>query len=467
VRRPSLSALVVVAMLAASAAASPATAAPAPVITPIDAEHPLEFEDHRPRAEASVAVDPRDPRRVVITAMQFNQAMAGGLYSGYDAVVEAWVSRTGGTSYHGVGPLPLPRPKAQRSEHATLAWDPHGPLYAAYSVIPDYGQTEAGAGLWVARSFDGGRSWQRVGLVEPSHCGGPTRPVIAVDPVRGWVYVAYTVEVEPDCDGPRDYTQSSLRWARSTDGGLHFGKPVIVTDQGAGSYPAPTVLRDGTVLISHLAIGGVSLGDEVCPSVDQEVLVARYTPDGRRLDTSTAIPRLCLVGAGLSANGAAFTPVTYPAITSDPSTGAVVVAASYQGQVERGVMTAASSDGGRTWTQGLVKGGPGSEATLPALSAAAGRVGLSWLEVAPGGTYRPMLTSSSDGGRMWEPAVQLASEASVGNTHPQNGYDTYGFGQYQGLVVGPDRVAHTAWPDLRPRGERSQDVDVWTRNLRL
>lgn len=466
-RRPSVCTLVVLALLATSVAASTATASPAPVITPIDAEHPLEFEDQRPRAEASVAVDPRDPRHVVISAMQFNQSMASGLYDGYEPRAQVWVSRSGGTTYRSFGPLPLPRPKAQNSEHATLAWDPHGPLYAAYSVFPKYGEKEDGAGLWVARSYDGGRTWQRVGLVAASHCGGPRRPVIAVDPVRGWVYVAYSQEVEPDCDGSRDSSQTSLRWVRSTDGGAHFGQPVVVVDRGGGYDPAPAVLRDGTVLISYLTIGGVSLGDEVCPSVDQEVLVSRYAPTGERLDTTSAIPRLCLVGGGLSANGAAFEPVTSPVITADASTGSVVVAATYQGQVDRGVMTASSPDGGRSWTQALVKGGPGTEATLPALSAAAGRVALSWLEVAPGGNYTPTLTSSTDGGRSWQPAVALASAASVGNTHPQNGYDTYGFGKYQGLVVGPDRVAHTAWPDLRPRAERSQDVDVWTRDLRL
>jgi hypothetical protein len=114
-----------------------------------------------------------------------------------------------------------------------------------------------------------------------------------------------------------------------------------------------------------------------------------------------------------------------------------------------------------------VSTGPGTEATLPALSAAAGRVALSWLDVSPGGNYVPTLTASLDGGRTWQSPVQLASTPSVGNTHPQNGYDSYGFGQYQGLAVGPDRVAHAAWPDLRPRGANSHDVDVWTRDVRL
>jgi hypothetical protein len=248
---------------------------------------------------------------------------------------------------------------------------------------------------------------------------------------------------------------------------VHFSKPVEVATAGAGDYPAPAVLADGTLLVSYLEIGGLSLGDEVCPSVDQRVVVARYAVNGKRLGDATGISRLCLVGAGLSANGATFTPVTYPAITADPSTGAVVVAATYQAQVDRGVMTASSADGGRTWREQLIVGAPGTEVSLPALSAAGGRIALSYLTVDPGGAYMPTLVSSRDGGRTWSAPTDLATVPSVGNTHPQNGIDTYGFGQYQGVAVGPDGIAHAAWPDLRPRGADSQDVDIWTRDVSL
>jgi hypothetical protein len=200
--------------------------------------------------------------------------------------------------------------------------------------------------------------------------------------------------------------------------------------------------------------------------VEQQVKVVRYARTGKRLDTTTAISQLCVVGEGLSANGATFTPVTYPAIAADPATGAVVVAATYQAERDRGVLTAASGDGGRTWKQQLVAGAPGTEVSLPALSAAGGRIALSYLTVDPGGVYMPTLTASRDGGRTWSAPLDLASQPSAGNTHPQNGIDTYGFGAYQGVAIGPDGVVHAAWPDLRPRGADSQDVDIWTRDVR-
>lgn len=458
-RRGPLSVVVVAALLAGSGMAA--------AVVPADAEHPLELESRLPRAEASVVVDPHDPTRVVVSAMQFPRPLAEGVVTADQPVAQVWISHSGGAAYRSAGALPLPRPKAQYSEHATLAWDPHGPLYATYSALPRYGESSKEAGVYVARSYDGGRSWQRMALVEGVRCSRPHRPVVAVDPARGTVFVAWTHEVEPSCDGNEDWSQTSLRWASSTDRGAHFSRPVDITTDGAGDDPAPAVLADGTLLVSYLEIGGVSLGDEVCPSVDQRVVVVRFAAGGRRLGDATAIPRLCLIGAGLSANGATFVPVTYPAIATDPTTRSVVVAATYQGQVDRGVMTASSLDGGRTWSQRLVADAPGTEATMPVLSAAAGRTALSWLSVEPGGVYNPLLVSSSDGGRSWTAPLSLATTPSVGNSHPQNGYDTYGFGQYQGLAIGPDRVAHAAWPDLRPRGANTQDVDVWTRDVQL
>jgi hypothetical protein len=432
-----------------------------------DIDHPLDLENRTPRAEPSVAVDPHDPNRVVVSAMQFPGPVAMGIVKSNQPLAQVWVSRNGGAAYRSSGPLPLPRPKAQASEHATLAWDPHGPLYAAYSAIPRYGETSAGAGVWVAKSLDGGRTWQLMSRVEGVQCSRPHRPIVAVDPVRGWVYVTWTHEVEPTCDGSEDWSQTSLRWARSTDGGAHFSKPVEVTSDGVGDYPAPAVLPDGTLLVSYLEIGGVSLGDEVCPSVDQRVVVVRYARSGARIGEATAIGRLCDVGEGLSLNGATFTPVTYPALAADPSTGAVVVAATYQAQSDRGVMTASSSDGGRTWHEKLLAGSPGTEVSLPALAAASGRIALTYLNVEPGGAYMPTLVSSRDGGRSWSAPTDLATLPSFGNSHPQNGIDTYGFGAYQGVAIGPDGIAHAAWPDLRPRGADSQDVDIWTRDVSM
>jgi hypothetical protein len=250
-RRASI--LVVLALLAGSGVAR--------AVLP-DIDHPLDLENRTPRAEPSVAVDPRDPSRVVVSAMQFPGPVAMGVVRSDQPLAQVWVSRNGGAGYRSAGPLPLPRPKAQASEHATLAWDPHGALYATYSAIPRYGETAAGAGVWVAKSLDGGRSWQLMSLVEGVQCSRPHRPVVAVDPVRGWVYVTWTHEVEPSCDGNEDWSQTSLRWARSTDGGAHFSKPVEVTTAGAGDYPAPAVLPDGTLLVSYLEIGGVSLADD-------------------------------------------------------------------------------------------------------------------------------------------------------------------------------------------------------------
>jgi len=131
-------------------------------------------------------------------------------------------------------------------------------------------------------------------------------------------------------------------------------------------------------------------------------------------------------------------------------------------------MTASSGDGGRTWTTSLVSGLPGSTGSMAALAAGPrGRVALAWLEVDAGGAYRPVLSPSTDGGRTWLAPVPLSDLPSVGNLHPLSPFDPYGIGHYLGVAIGSDGMAHVAWPDLRPRGTDSQDVDVWTRDLAM
>jgi hypothetical protein len=408
---------------------------------------------------------------VAVSALQFPHSATTAVKSFNEPVASVWYSRNGGAGYRSAGALPLPAPKRQVSENATLAWGAGDELVASYTVIASRAaQSKAAEGLYVARSSDGGRTWTRTAQLEGFSCGGPERSTVVVDRARHAMYVAWTHRdyTSNSCNATVDPSSAVIRWARSTDGGRTFSRAVDATVAGEAEDPTPAVLPDGTLLISTLVVRGVSLDNPVCPGVDQHVVVLRFSPQGRRLGETTAIENLCLIAGGLSANGAGYLPSTYPALTVDPASGAAVVAASYQGFTDRGIMTAASRDGGRTWSQHLVAGLAGTEGTLPALSSNGGRAALSWLEVQPGGAYLPKLVASADGGGTWSDALSLASLPSNGTAKPQNGIDPHGFGSYQGLAVGADLVAHVAWPDLRPRADgTTADVDVWTRDLRV
>jgi hypothetical protein len=460
-----------VAAVLLSCAALAAVAAPRHAATP-GAEHPLDAEDRRPRAETVVAVDPHDPRRVAVVAIQFARAYAEATVSkGYENDDHVWVSADGGTSYRAVGGLPPQRPATPASNDPWLAWDPHGPLYASYTSFsaPLATSNTPEDGLYVARSDDGGRHWKRLAHVEGFDCSGPDRSEIVVDPRRGTVFVAWTHYIEDaSCSMTPDISKTVLRWARSTDGGRTFSKPVDVTRDNTGTAIAPAVLPDGTLAVAYLEQATNDVENATCHGFRMPLVVARYSPAGRLLGKSVAIQDLCDSYAGVTPNGAAFLPMLYPAIVADPATGRLVVAVTYQDQVRQGVMTASSGDGGRTWTQALVSGLPGANGDMPALAVGPrGRAALAWLEVDAGGLYRPMLSASTDGGRTWGAATSLATVPSVGNTHPQSPFDGYGKGHYLGVGVGSDGVAHVVWPDLRPDGTGTQDVDLWTRDVAL
>jgi hypothetical protein len=75
-------------------------------------------------------------------------------------------------------------------------------------------------------------------------CGGQNAEVEqAVDSVRGYVYDAWI-----GCNG--------IGFARSTDGGFHFKKPIRFRDSGGAWDPAVTVAPDGTVYAAYMVTRG-------------------------------------------------------------------------------------------------------------------------------------------------------------------------------------------------------------------
>ena len=448
----------------------PATAAArASGAGPVDAEHLLEPEDRRPREEPSVAVDPADPRHVVVAAMQFARSYDALFVSGYSPRARVWASTTGGRAYRALAELPTQPGAGAVTTDPRLVWSRDGALFAVYtSAAKEYSKTPDPAdGLYLARSTDGGRHWQRRARVAGRACGAPSLPLVALDPRRHGVYVAWTQSVEPKCDGADDLSKAQLRLARSTDGGEHFSAPVVVTDGGLGRSPGLAVAPDGTVLVSYVTGGTVSVGDPDCPGAQESVEVRRLSPTGRLIGVARPVPVECIAYGGLFGNGAAFEPVFDPVMSVDPDTGAVLLATCFQNYTQSGLVTATSLDAGRSWRQTVVTGGPGTAASMPSLAAVArGKLAMAWLEVSGGGIYQPVLAFTADDGATWGPAVPLATLPSQGNTHPQTGYDPHGFGKYLGLAVGRDGRVHAAWPDLRPQPDAGNgNVDIWTRDL--
>ena len=450
-------------------AARAGTVPSAPAVEPVllGADGSVAPRDSRPRAEISMAVDPHDPRRVALVAIQFGQTLVQArTQSPYVAYDEVWTSRDGGRTFRDAGPLP-PLGRSGGSNDPTLAWDPKGPLYASYTAFTHPSGADAPQdGLYVARSDDGGATWRRSSLIEGFHCEGPDRSTVAVDPRRGWVYVAWTHYGQSSCSSSApDPTRTQLRWSRSTDGGRTFSRPVIATRGGESAQVAPAVLPDGTLVTLHSVAGSAAALNGDC-QYPTSVVATRWAADGRRLSRSVAMVT-CDNGAGLSTNGATFVPIRFPSVSVDPLSGQLLASMPSVGALS-GVMTAVSGDGGRSWTSQLVTGLPGSEASMATVSVGGDhRAALAWLELEPAGVYRPVLAGSADAGRSWSAPVPVASVPSLAEGRPFSPLDRYSIGHYLGAVVGNDRVAHLGWPDIRPDPGRPNEPDVYVRSAAL
>jgi hypothetical protein len=439
---------------------------------PLGVDRSVDPADTRPRAETVVAVDPSNPQRVAVVAIQFTKTIRDTLitrsFVSYDTV---WISGDAGRTFRASGPLPVLHPQTPAANDPWLAWDPHGPLYASYSAFTGGPAASPEEGLYVARSDDGGRTWRPSRLVEgftmhgQNACDGPDRSTVAVDPVRGWVYVTWVQYADPACSGAPNQAYTQTRWARSLDGGRTFSRPVVVTTDGVSNRVAPAVLPDGTLLTVHNVTGGLNRAEPSCQFPVRSV-VTRWARNGKRLRSTDALVS-CSDTGGVPPATATHVPILDSAITADPVTGDVVVAAPTTGSELGGVLVAQSADGGNTWQRSVVQSAPGRSASMVSASAMGGQVALAWLDFQGAGIYWPVVAGSRDGGRSWSAPVPVASLPSVGSTRPVTPVDRYTIGHYMGVALGTDGVAHVAWPDMRPDGTGTQDPDVFVRPVAI
>jgi hypothetical protein len=132
-------------------------------------------------------------------------------------------------------------------------------LVSMVAASPDFPQ-QGSSGLVIFRSDDGGRTWSDhpVGLGR-----GHDHPVMVVDLTgsshRGWVYISSHRGSRGE-NGERRY---GVWLARSRDGGRTFDDPVTAVPNNLHNLSEmPVVLRDGTVVESFVDAGYVQEGTD-------------------------------------------------------------------------------------------------------------------------------------------------------------------------------------------------------------
>jgi hypothetical protein len=211
-----------------------------------------------------IALAPDDRKRVFILWQEI--IFSGGSHGG-DILFAR--SEDGGSTFS--QPLNLSRSiagdgKGRINRHIwhngslDLAAGPGGALYAAW--------TEYEGALWLSRSSDGGRRFERPRRVAGSHREPARGPSLALGPGRS-VHLAWTVGDDPSAD---------IRVARSTDGGAAFAEPRIVAPSEDYSDAPKIAVGSGGVL--HLVYGESTGG----PFGPYHVRYTRSTDGGRTFE---------------------------------------------------------------------------------------------------------------------------------------------------------------------------------------
>lgn len=344
--------------------------------------------------ETSVAVNPRDPRQILVSWIQDGRAS--------DLVM---ASRDGGRSF---SRILIPGLSACTGGAFPVVSDP-GVVFAAdgvayFSGAPfdflSFNPLVPSSAMAVSRSFDGGFSWSVPSLVQRPTGVFWDKPQLSVDPYRpGRAFYAYDRRFPP----PPGYSTGYSLLSITTNGGRTWSAPRKLYDPHTpDSWPANSNIlanRDGSlvdvsVLLANggqgparvLAIRSVDGGHSWRKPVELGRSSAEIVNDPVSqtiLDTTNALP-----SQTIAPNGDLYVTWTKPGATNAASR----------------IIVARSSDGGRHWriSSIAVRG----QAALPAIAVAGdGTVGLLYYAVgaASRGGYwaaRVVLATSREG-RHW------------------------------------------------------------------
>ncbi len=385
-------------------------------------------------SEPAIAVNPRDPDKVV-------------------GVAPHWVgySGDGGRTFT---PVDLSGRGLPPLGDVSLAFDDRGQLFLSYLAIQKNGlpgywaHGVGGNGIWVLHSGDGGRTWDREPVAVKTWTGNEPdvkledMPRIWADtapgsPYRGHLYMAW-IEWQ--------LTQSVILYTRSTDGGHSWATPRRIStkaglprdDNGAVVGPIGTVGADGTQYVVWNEGLNVTLavsrdgGATFAPSRPVFAVAAPY------FGGANGIP-------GVSRA------MGFPQVGVDPRHGTLYVTWSDFRNGDVDVFIAVSHDHGRTWTRPMrVNDDPVHDGADQFLQ---------WLAVDPDdGSVNVQFYDRRDDPANRRTRVTLARSTDGGRTFRNYAWSAQAFGgenaflgDYEWLAASGGRV-YGIWAEAAPEG---------------
>jgi hypothetical protein len=449
-------ALTVPMLLLSLASTSAATAPPVvrdPVLVSTDAYRALTYPDAEHQAEVDIAIDPTDPKHLLIAAQE------GRLFDGGADATGTYVSFDGGLTW--TGSL-LPRSSAATGGRYDRSTDPvaaFGPDGTAYASVFSFDRPDPNTAVLQYRSRDGGLTWEGPFVVATTSDTIKTsydKNWMTVDanpgsPFVGRIYVTWT-DFRGGASG--SYSGSPLLLSYSDDEGETWSEPRRLARTRYAQGTQPVVGPDGTLFIVYnelfKEIIRVTRSDDGGETFGKARVVAPAFPSSIEGIRS---------GEGL------------PNADVDPVTGTLHVVWQDARFDTSDVLATRSRDGGVTWSRPLVVSDDDGDAQfVPAVAAYGGNVHVLFYDSRDDrdrpDLYTVAYARSVNGGRTFGDNVEV-----------QDGFDIdlavdTERGRFLGDYIGIDaigRIAHGTWVDTtapsRYTGAAGQN-DVWTARFR-
>ncbi len=288
--------------------------------------------------ESVVAINPRNPRNIVVS---YHQAVGEGSDHHPNVHVDMHVASTmdGGRTWS----IADATHKGYRvSIDSAIMFDSRGHAYLVYIGMDEMTYTTRN-GEFLLRSTDGGRTWEAPRALAENPGGGKPVfehiPYIAadIDPASRYVGNVYMVWTRNFNDERGD----AINFTRSTDGGESWSTPKVISRKG--SVLSAAVGRDGAL---YLLYGYWNDGWEAAVAVSRDggetfsdpLPVARGPQQGQLKAASGPISGFPRAGG-------------WPSMALDPrGSGRLFVVWGDHRDGDRDILSATSVDGGRSWT---------------------------------------------------------------------------------------------------------------------
>jgi hypothetical protein len=432
-----------------------------------------------PHNETAIAADPANPAHLV-GGSNDTELPPNGASGSAKSALGYYTSFDGGATWLNGQ---VPTGSFTQNSDPSVVFDTAGRVYiGAVSFDLGLGGLALGGAIQVSTSTDGGRTFARPSVVE--RATSPTifedKPYLAADdnaasPFAGSVYATWTRFTFAD-QKETQFLGSPIFFSASRDGGKTWSpakeisgvNPAICTFSGTAlpndgscredQFSSPVVGPDGTIFVAFENDQAVDNGQ-----FRNQYLVVKSTDGGATWSAPVRASDVLTDGANdypinvqgrQTLSNSRFRVNSAGNLAIDPSTGALFVTWSDNrhgtaASTNTDVFASASTDGGATWSGPITVSSAANDQFYP------------WAAVAPDGTLEVVYFDRSYDSANSKYGVTLAKlpggtqRVDTGLSDPNNARwfaangETTFLGDYNGLTIGSDGVAHPFWTDMR------------------